>query len=113
MLHMPLEFKGKATRRTLTCGICQKVYGFRKGRTVDMNRRAAREMGWTYRDDLGWVCPCRHRCENLSPNTRDERGPVSHKAREATTQAPSSRRYPAPSPNKRERIRKRNSREIE
>jgi len=70
--HMPEEFKGKCTRTRITCGICGKLYSFRPrefGETWRA-RKAARGMGWTFRDDLGWCCPCRHLCENLPQNKR-------------------------------------------
>ena len=65
MPDMPEVFKGKCTARELTCGICERRHGFWAGRSVEENRKLAREMGWVYRPDLGWICPCRHQCENL------------------------------------------------
>lgn len=71
-MKMPKEFLGKCTRHRVNCGICGKVYGFRPGefKATWEARKAARGMSWTYRDDLGWVCPCRYQCGNLSPNKR-------------------------------------------
>ncbi len=66
-MKMPKEYRGKCTLVGMNCGICAKVHQVRLGefkRTWEA-RKAARGMGWIYRNDLGWICPCRHRCENL------------------------------------------------
>lgn len=101
-LHMPEEFKGKCTPREGTCGICLKRYGFRSGRKVEQNRKALRDMGWTFRTDLGWVCPCRHGCELAAGN---EPKPKPTRSR--------SRRYQRPTKRVRAIIRRRNRQGIE
>lgn len=66
-LSMPDIYKGTCNSAGLKCGICGKRHGFRPGEapTVDRARAITRAMGWTFRPELGWICPCRHQCGNL------------------------------------------------
>ena len=101
-LQMPETFKGKLSSREATCGICGKRYGFWRGTTDRENRAMVRSMGWTFRTDLGWVCPCRHAC-HLDATQEPNR----------ETKRPRTRRYPRPSKRIRALAKKRNRREIE
>lgn len=101
-LHMPSGFRGFLFLNRVTCGICRHCHWF----TMPALNRAdakkvARRDGWTWRCDLGWVCACRHQCENLNPKLEP---------RFEETRAHARRRSSRPESPKRRKMRTRRNR---
>jgi hypothetical protein len=98
---MPREFEGTCRPEGLKCGICEKRYGFQpheRKQSVEEAREKARQMGWTYRTDVGWCCSCRFQCPGLDPKQEP-------KYKEARRR---NRRYPKPTARVRKIILRRN-----
>ena len=64
-MKMPAEFFGVVRGHKVNCGICQRIHVFQV--IEGLCNGQLRALGWTWRNDLGWVCPCRHQCGNLDP----------------------------------------------